>query len=578
MSEDLHGLVFKPLAAILVVCGVLFSSVAVAQTAGQIAQPSYAPPMAHQAGRGLFVAAGTGQKAPEGAEALFVTPSGLVVEGGLPELAGETASIEARLKGKRVSAADLFAAAADLEAAYARAGYLLARVSLPKQTIVDGARLKLVVTDGYIAAVDTSALPDNVARRVKAVLIPIIGKHWPTRRDLERSLLLAGDTPGVVLRSTLKAGAEPGQTLVVLDGAYESVTAFAAFDNAVSDPLGGYAANFGVDFNNLLGLGEVVYARLSGFLGFGDQGIVSNDPRNRQIAGGVTVPLGANGLWLNLEGIESRTHPTSSLSYTIPDVYQRLSARLGYDWLRGRDVNLSSTLGLDLVTENQAFDIAGLRSPFTSDVLRVLRLGLSGDGYDPSGGHVTGRAAASFGLDAFGARQPTASLPLSRDGAGPDFIRLDASLSYVKSFHNRLELLLRTKAQTSFGKPLPASEQIGLTGSDYLSGFASGAIQGDSGAVVRGELRYPIAVPLMPDFNGVAVPYVFAAAGISGLEQPTAVERAVTTATSFGAGIRFGLSKRASPKATSLALEYAHGDATGTDGQERLNFSVSTQF
>lgn len=580
MNGDFHGAMLKPLAAFLILGGLLFASPVLAQTAGQVARPSYAPAIAHQAGRGLFVAADTGQKAPQGAEKLFVTPSGLVVEGGRDDLAEQTAAIAARLTGKRVSAADLFKAAADLEAAYARAGYLLARVSLPRQTIVDGARLQLVVTDGYVAAVDTSALPDNVARRVKAVLLPLVGKHWPTKRDLERSLLLAGDTPGVVLRSTLKAGTEPGQTLVILDGPYDSVSAFAEFDNAVSDPLGTYVANLGVDLNNLLGLGEVVYARLSGFLGLGDQGIFGSDPRNRQIAGGVTVPLGTDGLWLNLEGIDSRTHPTSSLGYTLPDIYQRLSARLGYHWIRGRDANLSSTVGIDFVREDQAIEVSGLQSPFTSDVLRVLRLGLSGDAYDPSGGHVTGGATVSFGLDVFGARQPTAALPLSRDGAGPDFTRLDARLGYVKSF-NRVELLLRAKAQTSFGKPLPASEQIGLTGPEYLSGFASGAVQGDSGAVVRGELSYPIAVPLlprMPNFKGAAAPYIFAAAGISGLAQPTALERAITTATSFGAGIRFGVTGSANPHAAALALEYAHGNATGTDGQERLNFSLSTQF
>lgn len=581
MNRGRQRVVVRPLAAVLILAGLFLASPALAQTqtqtAGQIAKPSYAPPIAHQAGRGLFIGAQTGQNAPAGAEALFVTPSGLVVEGGLPALADETAAIAARLKGRRVSGAELFAAAADLEAAYARAGYLLVRISLPRQTIVSGARLKLLVTNGYVAAIDSSALPENVARRVDAVLAPLVGKLWLTKTELERKLLLAGDMPGTILRSTLRAGAEPGATVIVLDGRYDAITSFAGSDNGVSDSLGTYTANFGVDFNDTLGLGEVAYVRLSGYPGFGRQSIFGDDPRNRQIAGGVTVPLGTDGLWFNLEGIQSRTHPTSSLGYTLPDTYRRLTGRFGYYWLRGRDANLSSTVGFDFVSEDQAIDIGGVRSPFTSDALRVLRLGLSGDAYGRSGGHAAAAATASFGLDALGARQPTADLPLSRDGAGPAFAKLEGDISYSRSFHNRLELLLRAKAQTSFGKPLPASEQIGLAGTDFLSGFASGTVEGDSGAVVRGELSYPIQLT-MTRFTGVAAPYVFAAAGVSSLDQPTAVERAITTAISYGAGIRFSLSRRAGPRAATLALEYAHGNANGTDDQDRVNFSLSTRF
>ena len=86
-------------------------------------------------GRALICAAGdppvrqralpqsTGQEAPEGADKLFVTPSGLDVEGGLPALADETARNAAAFTDKRVSAADLFRAANELKIAYIRAGY-----------------------------------------------------------------------------------------------------------------------------------------------------------------------------------------------------------------------------------------------------------------------------------------------------------------------------------------------------------------------------------------------------------------------------------------------------------------------
>lgn len=552
-----------------------------AQTAGQLAAQSYAPNVARANGPGVAIASGAGNVAPKGAEALFVTLLGVDVANGFPEMAGETASIAARIENRRVSAADLFAAAADLEQAYVRAGYILVRVSLPPQTLVDGGRLRLVVTDGYFASIDSSALPEKAARRVDAVLTPLVGKHRLTRAELERRLLLAGDTPGVTLHSTLKAGDAPGAAIMVVDGRYDALTGFLRVGNAVSESLGSYTASLGLDANNLLGLGETVYFRASGYPGFDGQDVFGDDPRNRQLAAGLTLPLGVDGMWFNLEGTDSRTHPTSSLGYTMMDEYQRLSTRLGYHWLRGRDANLSSTIGFDFIGEDQVIAISGLEIPFTSDELRVLRLGAEGDARDPFGGRLTANATLSFGLDALGARQPTLALPYSRDGAGPDFTRLAASLDYSRPLDHGFGLFMRAKAQTSFGAPLPSSEQIGIGGADYLSGFANGAIEGDFGAAARGELSYLLDLgqaPGMPGIASLAAPYVFAAAGVSGLEQPTVLENGTITATSFGAGIRFGVSQRASPNSATLSLEYARGSATGTHDQDRFNFSLTTQF
>jgi hypothetical protein len=54
--------------------------------------------------------------------------SGVSIKGGLPQLAAATAELEARLSGHKISGADVFAAASDLEAAFVRAGHVLVRV------------------------------------------------------------------------------------------------------------------------------------------------------------------------------------------------------------------------------------------------------------------------------------------------------------------------------------------------------------------------------------------------------------------------------------------------------------------
>lgn len=551
-----------------------------AQTASQLTEPSYAPPTIRAVRGGLTVPATAGLDAPEGAETLLVTPAGLSVEGGLAPLAAETAAINARLAGKQVSGADLFSAARDLEEAYARAGYLLVRVSLPPQTIMDGQPLKLVVTDGYVEKVDTSSLPPSIRGRLASVLAPLVRQKGLTRRELERRLLLASDLPGVILRSTLTPGGDPGATILVVEGRHDPITGSMSVDNGLSPELGRYPLGVGAEFNSLLGLGEVGYVRLIGYPGL-DGALLTDDPRNRQIVGGVTLPLGTDGLWFGLEGVDSRTHPQSDLPYTILDHFQRFSTRLGYSWVRSRAFNTSSVLSFDLAEERQEIDVNGFRAGWSEDRLRILRLKQAADAYLPDGAVVSGEATLSFGLDALGARHATPFLPLSRAGASPDFVKLEVTGSYRQSLlHDQLSLTVSGKAQTSFGDPMVTSEQFGLGGFDWLSSFGSGSLQGDTGAAFRAELAFPQALDALSNGTvGAAMsPYLFGAAGTVKLEEATAVEDAVTRAAAFGVGLRFGLAQRESLRSANLTLEYGRGVASGAKGDKRFNLRFSTTF
>jgi hemolysin activation/secretion protein len=261
------------------------------------------------------------------------------------------------------------------------------------------------------------------------------------------------------------------------------------------------------------------------------------------------------------------------------DHYQRLSTKLGYSWIRARDLNTSSVLSFDVTQEKQKLDLDGVRSAFTEDQLRVLRLTQSGDMITAWGGQLSGSLTASFGLDALGARSATSDLPLSRDGAEPDFRKLEASAFYSQSLAaDRVRISLAAKAQTSFGDALASSEQFALGGFDWLSAFNGGQIEGDAGAAMRAEAAFPLTFSLAPALGSAAAPYVFAAAGLAKLEQPTSVERSITRASAFGAGIRFGLSEKASPHSDTLSLEYAHGQASDIDSTNRFNLRFIARF
>ena len=568
-----------------------------AQTASQITPGSFAPPIQGGVGGGIDVGAAPGLDTPIGAEKLFVTLRGVTIEGGLPALSGKAEDVRARLAGRRVSGADIFAAARELEAAYAKAGYVLVRVTLPKQKLVDGATLRLLVVDGFIERIEVKNLPDRVRGRIAAILAPLTGARGIMLRELERRILLAGDVPGVVLRSALAPGATPGATVLVIEANYQPVNTVFNADNTLSKQLGRWQVGTGFDVNSVLGLGELFYLRATANPNGGSNGFLSDYPRNRILAAGVIVPLGIDGVTFNAEATLARTTPDATGGLQSTDNFQRLSARLRYSWLRSRDANLSSQLAFDIDDEKQSVLLDPGVLPLALDRVRALRLVNEADYLVPDlvpvpaggalahllgGGTLSGTLTPSVGLDVLGARtaaNATPILPLSIQGADATFAKLDTTIAYTQAFADHLATALSFHGQTSFGSSLVRSEQIGLAGPGQLSSFDVGTLQGDSGYVGRTELQFPFALGQIPVLAGldpllarlnpggvgiVAAPYGFAAGGEVFLQHPTVLERGHIRAAAFGAGLRIGGAGAGTLSNGQITLEY--GREARSDG------------
>jgi hemolysin activation/secretion protein len=549
----------------------LLPALAQAQTASQITPPSFRPNLERPGG--FAVTGGTGLATPPGAEKLFVKLSGVLIKGGLPELAAATAELERRLVGRPVSGAEIFAAARDLEAAYARAGYVLVRVAMPPQHLVNGARLKLTVVDGFIERIELKDVPDRVRQRIAGLIEPLVGRRGVTLIEIERRILLAGDTPGTILRSTLAPGKSEGATVLVIDAKYQAVSETLTFDNTLSKSLGGTTLGAGLDFNSIAGFGELIYLRAGGHPADGDNGFFETYPRNRILAAGFILPLWIDGLSFNAEYTDARTTPEAVAGVQTTDTFQRLSLRLRYAWLRGRSANFNSEVAFDAQEELQSLFVGGDPVPLSQDRLRIVRFVNDGDVLTPWGATISGRAAASFGVDGLGARSAADAsplLPLSRQGADAAFQKLDVMLNYNQAIVDHLAINVSARAQTSFNAPLLRSEQIGIANTTGLSAFDAGTIVGDAGYVVRGELQSPWALPLQnavilgSPLGMVAAPYIFAAYGEVSLKDPTALEALRIHASSYGGGLRLGGAAVGTLSNGSLSLEYGH--ATRSDG------------
>ncbi len=562
----------------MVAAGVFLVAGAVsAQTASEITPPTLQPELQRLNGAVVFTGR-TGTQAPPGSEEIGITLSGVDLRNALPQLAARNAAFTARLTAGRIPVSELFEATAALEEAYAEAGFVLSRVVLPQQSLRDGGVLRVEVVNGFIERVDTSNVPANTRSRIDGLTAPIVNRKGLTRAELERQLLLAGDVPGVALKSALGAGDAPGSAVIALDPEYRRVTGFAGFGNPTDDGLGPMAFNLGMEINSPLRFGETLYLRASG----APQDYFTDDPRSRILAVGAVVPLGFTGLSLNVELTASDTTPDDDVVPTR-SAFDRQSVRLSYPFVRSRQMNITGQVALDLQSDEQELiGAGGAGTPIYRDEMAVLRLGGSLSYFHPDDSVTEAGLILSQGLDAFGARTAAdaaaSGLPLSRAGADAEFTKLAGSFSHGRSLKASMPLALSVtgRFQTSFGDPLLTSEQISIVGAQELSAFDSGVLRGDSGFVLRSELSTQTSVT----FGSVPVllsPYAFVSYGAVYLENPSAVEQGHTEAFAYGIGIDFFAQTDSNFRSSSLRIELGKGE-TDDGSSDGNRFTISGNF
>jgi hemolysin activation/secretion protein len=575
-SAALLGLLGASLAAPLVL----------AQTASQITPPTFRPEPPRLEGALVF-SGQPGLEAPPGAERLSVTISGVAIEGALPEMAEANSAFEQRLLGRPVALSEIFAAAQELEAAYAQAGLVLTRVVLPEQTLRDGGALRLVIVSGFVERIDVANVRPLVRPRIERVTQQLVRRPGLTLEEIERQLLIAGDAAGVALRSALAPGAEPGGTVITLEAEHRPVTGFVGTDNTLSDELGTWSISTGLEINSLFRQGEMIYLRAAAHpeLNGDDEsgGVFDDDPRIRSLAAGLVLPLGTSGLTFGLEAVQSNTTPELAGGIDTASEFRRLSFSLQYPWIRSRAFDLrteaifdAQTETLDLLAENQA------TLALSEDDLRILRLATEGEWRLASGAVAQIGGVLSVGLDSFGARSAddaSPTLPLSRQGADAEFAKLDLAASYSQPIAEHLVYSLYGRGQTSFGEPLVRSEQIGIASFSELSTFDAGSLGGDSGWVLRADLLSPWSVnaPRLP--LSQVTPYVFGAIGELYLAEPSAFEEDRLRAAALGVGL--DLSTVLEPGFSGLSLTVEYGRAFRDDDisdENRFTFVGSFRF
>lgn len=492
---------------------------------------------------------------------------------GFSVLAEDTERLLAPYQQRRITGDEIFALARALEQRYAKHGYVLVRVVVPPQRIATGGVLKLRVVDGFIQQVNADAVPQRLRAAVLRRLRPLVGLHHVLLATLERRLLVAGDLAGLHLTSALAPGSEEGGTRLLVGGTYRTVDGTVSADNRLDRTLGPWELGGSVTLNSLLSLGEQLYGDA---LVSNPQRLASGAPALRVFGGGALIPVGDEGITLNPEYTTSETRTPSGPGFpaTVGEFDRfALRATVGLRWRRRQVLKLN----LSAEAVDQQLETPEFGTDLYHDRYRVVRVGLNDDAVLGAGSHLVLDALASRGVGGRGAPE-NAGVPLSRQGASPDFNKLNASARLSRPLVAGWQLELVGLAQASLGAPLLRSEQLSLDGVDALSAFAAGSLTVDQGATLRSEFGRPLG---MHSFGTDAVvsPYVFAADGIGEILRPTALEERWLHANTYGVGAR---ASAATAGATSTEFAFELGrqeaDLAGVHQEWRVNLIAGVQL
>lgn len=496
---------------------------------------------------------------PPGADTVAVAIGSVVVDNALPGMDAAREAAFASVVARTTTLSALYAAASALEAAYARQGYVLARVVVPPQNLVPGGPFRVKVIDGFIEAADLSALPHAVRGTVMASLAPILRRHGLRLAQIERALLLAGDAPGLSLRSALARGNEPGGARLVVDGTFDRQSATVQARNDYAPQLGTYGGSVQWAVNSPFGGGESFYAYLAASKDLAR--LLEGHGRVLVWGGGGVLRAAHGALTLNPEITVSRTRPDPfpGTPATL-GVLQRGTLRANYALVRrrNRDAILSVTLeGTDVANRAPQFGIDLSRDRYLA--LRV-GLALTGSPARPASLSFT----LSQGLGRLG-RQP-ADTPASRQGARPGFSRLEVAASLALATPAGGRLTLAAKGQSSLGQALYRTEQFSLEGEGAVTAYVGGLTAVDEGGWLRAELGAPQAIGSL-----MVAPYLFGVVGAGRTLQPTLAEPNDLKVAALGAGLRARLGRTLS---LGAELATATSDYAPLDHVRRLSVSV----
>lgn len=386
-------------------------------------------------------------------------------------------ALVAEAEGKNLTLVQLEELAARITNFYQRHGYPLARAIIPAQVIRNG----VVVIEVLEARYDKISL-DNRSRvrtpLLEDTLSPLQSGQLIGQADMDRTLLLLSDIPGVVVNANLRPGARVGTSdLSVLAEAGPTVAGNVTLDNYGSRYTGRGRIGGLVYVNNPLHHGDVL--SLSGMTSEG-RGMNYGRLSYETLLNGGGTRVGAAYAALSyrlgdtLAPLQGHGDAEISTLWARHPLLRRgnysLYGQLQYDQTRLRDRLDSSAIRTDRTVDNTTLSLSG----DTRDTL--LSGGINNWSVSWTTGHVGFEDAVAKAADAASSRTQ-----------GP-YTRWNAHFARLQDLGQTKALYLTLNGQWAQDN-LDSSKKMAAGGPYTVRAYDVGAISGDSGYFASVEYR-----------------------------------------------------------------------------------------
>ncbi|WP_372619256.1 ShlB/FhaC/HecB family hemolysin secretion/activation protein [Falsiroseomonas sp.] len=400
------------------------------------------------------------------------------------------------LVGQEVPLAAIEDARIRLISAYGRAGYPFVTASAGLSPEGEGAALTMSIVEGHIASVKLDGDIGPAGTQVLRFLEPLVGDGAITTARLERALLLAGDIPGVTLRSVVRPlqGGEAGALELVAQLQRQAFSGYLAVDNRGYRLTGPVQAILSYGANSHTSLGERIEATI-----FQTQ---DWEQSFGQVAG--EAFLGGSGLRLRGYAGAGVTNPGGVLAAIGYQGHTTVAGlALQYPIIRSRPLNLFTNLQFDYLDSEVEVGTPGTRQSL--DQVRTLRFGFEGNALDtffpfaPAPAINSAAIRIHRGLSWFNATGSTDLPGPARVQSDFDFVKWSGEFSRTQPLWVPAEGLMLSVFGQVAGQVsddiLPLSEKFLFGGNRLGRGFYAGQVTGDSALGATIELQLDVRPP-----------------------------------------------------------------------------------
>ena len=465
--------------------------------------------------------------------------------------------------GEARSFADVQAAVAALQAAYARAGFGAVRVFLPEQTIASGT-VRITVVEPQLRRVAIDGADAFDADRIRRALPALSEGSTPNTDDLAAQIRLANDNPARRLSVELRSDASGDIDAAVTVREQKPWRIGVVVDNTGTPATGRVRSGMFFQHANVAERDHVVTAQFVTAPEHTDR-VAIGAFNSRVPLPGVGDAIDVFGVHADVDsGVVSELFNVRGRGSVVGARYQ-LNLRPTAAWRHRVSLGLERRIfdnhvetfdGTDLVPDVTANPASIGYAASWSRERTLVELGATVVRNLPGGAH--GHAA---------------DFDAARAGAPAGYGLLRWSLAATQALPGDWQLRLSAEGQAT-RDALVSGEQFGIGGQDSVRGFYEREIINDKGVRAGVELRTPEAAAF--GGSGTAQALAFYDVGRVTRNQPLPGEVAQANIASVGVGVRISIA----PSATAR-LDVAHvlrGAGVRPRGDESVHFSIGLAY